>query len=128
MGTAQSSPQIGPQVRPHVAAMLCYIPVCGWLASIFFLMAEDYRRNRYVHFHALQALYLLVAYWVVRIFFGFTPNLFFEPWTIHLAHWSFISAVRLAVIVIQIFGMIKAVKGEEFHLPVIGDLAARSMV
>jgi uncharacterized membrane protein len=111
-----------------MAAMFCYLPVFGWLASIFFLISDDYRRVRFVHFHALQALYLWVAYWVVRVFFGFTPNLFFEPWTIHFERWPLISALRLAVIVIQIVGMVKVIKGEEFHLPVVGDLAARSMV
>jgi uncharacterized membrane protein len=120
--------QTGPQARPNVAAMICYIPVVGWLASIFFLIADDYRRNRYVHFHALQALYLWMAYWVVRVCFGFTSNLFFEPWTIHLSRSPLVSLVRLAVIVIQIVGMVKVIKGEDYHLPVIGDLAARSMV
>src|ERR1035438_4685861 len=60
---APGSPAVGaarstPQPRPHVAGMLCYIPVFGWLASIFFLISDEYRRNRFVHFHALQALYL----------------------------------------------------------------------
>ena len=107
--------------------MICYIPAVGWLASIFFLIAEDYRRNRFVHFHALQALYLWMAYWVVRVCFGFSSNPFFEPWSVH-SHWSLLSAVHAAVIVIQIVGMVKVIKGEDYHLPVIGDLAARSMV
>jgi uncharacterized membrane protein len=126
-GSAMGAAQPGQGIRPNVAALLCYIPVYGWLASIFFLVSDAYRRNRYVHFHALQALYLYVAYWVVRVFFGFTPHLIFEPWTIHASNWTFLSAVRLAVIFIQVVGMVKAAKGEDYHLPVVGDLAARSM-
>jgi uncharacterized membrane protein len=118
----------GPQTKPHVAAMLCYIPVVGWLAAIFFLISDDYRRNRFVHFHALQALYLWAAYWVVRICFGFTSNLFFEPWTMHFGSNPLIASLRVAVIVIQIVGIVKTVKGEQFHLPIVGELAERSMV
>ena len=108
--------------------MICYIPVVGWLAAVFFLVSDEYRRQRFVHFHALQALYLWMAYWVVRICFGFTHNPFFEPWTLHFADVPIVSALRAVVIVIQIVGMVKVIKGEDYHLPVIGDLAARSMV
>ncbi len=108
--------------------MLCYIPVVGWLAAIFFLISDDYRRVRFVHFHSLQALYLWAAFWVVRICFGFTSNLFFEPWTMHFNSNPLVSTLRMAMLVIQIVGIVKTVKGEQFHLPVVGELAERSMV
>ena len=37
------------------------------------------------------------------------------------------SVIRVAVIVIQVVGMVKVGKGEDYRLPVLGDLAERSM-
>lgn len=123
---APASPKTGGELRPHIAALLCYIPIYGWLASIFFITSDSYRRNRFVHFHALQALFLAVAYFLVRTMFGFSPNIFFEPWGFH-SHFGLLAFIRLAVIIIQVVGMVKVGKGEDYRLPVLGDLAERSM-
>jgi uncharacterized membrane protein len=120
-----------PRLRPNVAALLCYIPSFGWLASVFFLTADAYRRNRYVHFHALQGLFLFVADLLVGTLFGITPKILLRPLAVPMfwfGHWSIASAVQMAVVVIQVVGIAKTAKGEPFHLPVLGDIAERSMV
>src|SRR5260370_1137414 len=50
----------------RTAAILCYIPVVGWIASIVVLAAEKFRNNRTVRFHAFQGLYLFVAWLIVN--------------------------------------------------------------
>src|SRR5580658_154079 len=60
------------------AALLCYIPMVGWIAAIVVLASEHFRRETQVRFHAFQGLYLFVAWlivdWVV------SPALDFQDW------------------------------------------------
>jgi uncharacterized membrane protein len=120
------------RLRPNIAALLCYIPSFGWLPSVIFLAVDDYRRNRYVHFHALQGLFLFIAYYLVSaVSWGLRPGVIMDPFSIAfrgLAHWSLQGALHMALLIIQVVGMVKAAKGEPFHLPILGDIAERSMV
>src|SRR5258708_5368819 len=130
------APPLGPTpagaprtVRPNSAAMLCYIPPFGWIGSVFFLTADAYKQNRYVRFHALQGLFLFVAGMLADVVLGahrfmMVPfGRMVHPWS----HWTFSSMIDLAVIVIQILGIVKTIKGEPFPSPVLGELADRSM-
>ena len=121
-----------PRLRPNIAALLCYIPSIGWLASVIFLAVDDYRRNRYVHFHALQGLFLFITYYLVSVVsWGLTPGVIMDPFSIAfrgLSHWGFRSALHVALLIIQVVGIAKTAKGEPFHLPILGDIAERSMV
>src|SRR5271168_1675552 len=52
------------------AALLCYIPMMGWIAAIVVLATDRFRKEAQVRFHAFQGLYLFVAWllvdWVVK--------------------------------------------------------------
>ncbi len=108
--------------------MLCYIPSLGWIASVFFLTANGYKQNRYVRFHALQGLFLFVAGMLADVVLG-AHRFMMVPFGRRGIHpdWGFSSMVGLAVVVIQIVGIVRTVKSEPFHIPVLGDLAERSM-
>ncbi len=105
-------------ITPQTAATLCYVPWFGWIASIYVLASERFRRERDTRFHAFQGLYLFVVWLVVdRVIapmfgWGFMPNL----------GWP----MRLAVVGAGIFMLVKTSQRERFKLPVLGDLAEKS--
>ena len=115
-----------PGLQPHIAALLCYVPGLGWIASVIFLTLDQYRLQRYVRFHALQGLFLFVATFVVQALWG-SPLAWMTPGVVHMRHFDLRSVIELAVVIIQVVGMVKCFKREDFHLPVLGELAARSM-
>jgi uncharacterized membrane protein len=82
------------------------------------LAAEKFRNNRAVRFHAFQGLYLFVAWliedWVVRPLLRST----------HFNPDGLFKALLLAA---SIFMMIKASHEERYSLPIIGELAERSV-
>ena len=123
-----SLPPLGPtRLKPNVAALLCYIPSVGWVASVIFLTAEAYKRNAYVRFHALQGLFLFVVYLFARAVLS--PGFFFNPF--HRSPFSDFglhSFLQLGVIVAQIVGIVKTSQGAEYRLPVLSELADKSMI
>jgi uncharacterized membrane protein len=112
-------------VSPRAASMLCYIPVVGWIASIFVLASERFQRDRTVRFHAFQGLYLFVIWliidWVVSPIVSFgTDSSFHEAKLIR-------SILHLAVLAAWVFMIIKTSQGEMYRLPIVGELAERSV-
>jgi uncharacterized membrane protein len=106
-------------ITPRTASVLCYIPGLGWICSIIVLASERFRANRVVRFHAFQGLYLFVAYliedWVLKPMF----------WGVRRLH---INGIIEAVLVgVSIFMIIKASRDEAFALPIIGELAEKSV-
>ena len=105
-------------LTPQTAATLCYVPWFGWIASIYVLASERFRKERDTRFHAFQGLYLFVVWLVVdRVIapmfgYGFMPNL---GWPL-----------RMAVVGTGIFMLVKTGRRERFKLPVLGDLAEKS--
>lgn len=86
-----------------LAAMLSYAG--GWVTGLVFLWLE--KKSRFVRFHAAQSvmtfLPLFLAFWVLP--------LWFILWPLSVALWILL--------------MYKALQGEEFKLPLVGELAAR---
>jgi uncharacterized membrane protein len=106
-------------INPRTASILCYIPGLGWIASIIVLASDRFRHNRTVRFHAFQGLYLFVAWlmedWVLRPLFGMIPNLHIHP------------IIDAALLGMSIFMMVKAAHEEAYSLPVLGELAQKSV-
>jgi len=108
------------------AALLCYIPWVGWIAAIAVLASDRFRTEKRLRFHAFQGLYLFVAWlmvgWVV------TPMLTFPGPTVGFPVYRTISQLlHLAILGAWIFMLIKVSHDQDYHLPVIGDLADRSV-
>jgi uncharacterized membrane protein len=107
------------QFSPRTAAILCYVPGLGWIASIVVLASETFRNDRDVRFHAFQGLYLFVAWlldnWVLRPMFSMIPRMPLN------------SLVELALLGMSIFMMVKAAHNETYSLPIFGELAHRSV-
>jgi uncharacterized membrane protein len=95
---------------PVVIAALAY--VLGCLSGIAVLVIE--KESRYVRFHATQSVITFLAVLVAGIVVGNLPAArVFYPF--------FVTAVA----VLWVFLMFKAVNGETYKLPYIGDLAER---
>ena len=106
-------------ITPRTAGILCYIPWAGWIVSIVVLASEKFRTNRTVRFHAFQGLYLFVAWliedWVLRPIFRGIPD-------VHLD-----GVLKAALIGISLFMVVKASRDEVYALPIIGELAEKSV-
>jgi uncharacterized membrane protein len=74
-----------------------------------------------VRFHAFQGLYLFVAWLIVE--WVFTPRGFF--WI--TPHLPLVEIMKLALLVLSIFMMVKAGEGRPYALPILGELAERSL-
>lgn len=109
-------------LSPRTASILCYVPGIGWIAAIIVLATRRFKEDRMIRFHAFQGLYLFAAWlivdWVVRPIVRATPGHIFP---IDL----FLDALILGV---SIFMMVKASRDEAYVLPIIGELAQKSVI
>ena len=106
---------------PRTAAVLCYVPWLGWIVAIVVLASNTFRGNRTVRFHAFQGLYLFVAWLIVQWVF--------KPWDFFMGspHVPVVEIMKLALLVLSIFMMVKAGEGRPYSLPILGELAERSL-
>jgi len=108
------------------AALLCYIPWVGWIAAIAVLASERFRTEKRLRFHAFQGLYLfavwLMVEWVV------TPMLVFPYSTVGFPFFRSISQIlHLVIVGTWIFMLMKVSQDVDYRLPVLGELADRSV-
>jgi len=108
------------------AALLCYIPWVGWIAAIAVLASERFRGEKRLRFHAFQGLYLFAAWlmveWVV------TPMLVFPSSAVGFPVFRSISQIlHLVIVGAWIFMLMKVSHDQDYRLPLIGDLADRSV-
>jgi len=101
------------------ASILCYVPVFGIIPSIIFLASQKFRHNQRVRFDGFQSVYLFVAYLIISSASPFM--LFGMPF-----HRSLGSGIETLITICWIFLLVKAANNEQVHLPILGDLAARS--
>jgi uncharacterized membrane protein len=114
---AGSDPLAG--INGRTASILCYIPGIGWIASIIVLASDRFRHERAVRFHAFQGLYLFVLMlmndWVLKPIFRMVPNM-------RIDH-----VIQVVLLGVSIFMMVKASHDEAYALPVLGELAEKSV-
>jgi uncharacterized membrane protein len=98
-------------------AYLTFIP------AILFLLIPPYNTNRYVRFHAWQSLMLNVSAILVSLLMSFALVFFlvFEAELLVL----FKQLVWLAWPILWLVCFLKAMNGQRFKLPILGELAER---
>jgi uncharacterized membrane protein len=120
----------------NLGAMLCYIAnfLCclGVVLAIVFLFTE--KENRFVKFHAVQSLFLAALQIVVGILVGVLGailSLALNTFDMSGLAWILILGLRfillLVFLALWILGGIKAYGGQWYKLPIIGDLAWKSV-
>jgi uncharacterized membrane protein len=110
-------------ISPRTASLLCYIPILGWIVAIVVLASARFREDTRVRFHAFQGLYLFVAWllvdWVLGPMFGIA---FWGPF-----HHAFPAILKTVIFGTWIFMIIKTSHHEMYKLPILGDLAEKSV-
>lgn len=112
--------KVGP-LPENIAGALAYLT---FIPATVFLLLEPYSRNRFVRFHSLQCLLLTLACLLIGVALKVVSLvLFFIPVLGPLLI-SLISIVALlAAFVVWAVLLVKALQGEMFTLPVLGDFA-----
>ena len=104
-------------IQPNVAALLSYL--IGFITGIIFYLME--KENKFVRFHAMQSILVFGTLTAIHLANAYVLC-FFIPWMVR----SLISAiVGLGGLGLWIVLMIKAYQGEEFKLPIAGDIAEK---
>ena len=98
----------------NIAATLSYL--VGFVTGIIFLLVE--KENKFVRFHAMQSTILFAGIVVIDILLQLVPI---------LGALVVIFVVIPASAILWLLLMFKAYQGEEFRLPLVGDVAAERM-
>jgi uncharacterized membrane protein len=96
----------------NTAGALAYVTI---IPAIIFLVIEPYNKNSFVRFHSWQCIFLAVASIAIHIVLGIIP----------VIGWLLLPFASLAVLIVAIFALVKALKGERYQLPIIGKFAAQ---
>jgi uncharacterized membrane protein len=118
-----------PAERAHGTVGVLPESVAGALAyflvpAILFLLVEPYSRNRFVRFHSFQCL----GIWLCTLIIGAllriaSVTLIFVPLVGQLLVWLLFLLVSLALFMVWIVLAVKALQGEMFKLPLIGEFS-----
>jgi uncharacterized membrane protein len=98
-------------LNDNSAGALAYITI---IPAIIFLVAAPYNQNPNIRFHAWQSIFLCIALFALSII-AIVPIL----------GWIVYAVGAIALFIGWIMCILKALKGERFKLPIIGDLAAK---
>jgi uncharacterized membrane protein len=107
----------------NVLGAVAYITI---IPAILFLVLEPYNKNRFIRFHSFQCLFLALSAFVLSManmilsmVMGFVPVV---GWIIGLLLGF---GIPIALFVVWLLAVIKAYQGQQYRLPIIGDLAAK---
>ena len=99
-------------MQPNLAALLSY--VVGIITGVIFFLIE--KENKFVRFHAMQSILTFGFFLVANAVLAFIP----------VIGWSIVPILSVLQLVIWIILMIKAYQGEQFKLPIVGDIAEKN--
>jgi len=111
-------------INNRTAETLCYIPMVGWIAAIVVLASQRFRHETDVRFHAFQGLYLFVAWLIVD--WVISPALAIADGSFGLHH-LVRDGLQLLIFAAWILMLVKVSHGEHYRLPILGELADRSV-
>jgi uncharacterized membrane protein len=111
---------------PKVASLLCYVPCCiGFIFAIVAAVVE--KTNRTVRFNAFQSLLLhaagfaaMIALSVLQVLLGVVGL-----GAVSMLVWLVQMVIGVGLLAVLILMLIKANSGEEFALPVVGEMARK---
>jgi uncharacterized membrane protein len=93
------------------AAGLAYVTI---IPAIIFLVVAPYNQKALIRFHAWQSIFLNIAWFAISIIA-----------IIPILGWLVFAVGSLILFVAWIVVLLKALKGERYKLPFIGDLAEK---
>lgn len=99
-------------MTPNVEAGLSYL--LGVITGIIFYVLE--KENKFVRFHAMQSIIFCGAWIVLNVVLMIIPVL----------GWILAALINVAGVILWLIVLLKAFSGEQYKLPVIGDLAEKN--
>jgi uncharacterized membrane protein len=108
--TPQQPAQSG--LSDTAAGALAYVTI---IPAIIFLLVEPYNRNSFVRFHSWQSIFFGIAFFAVHTILTVIP----------VVGWIIIPFVSVAFLIVWIIVLLKALKGERYKLPFIGNIAEK---
>jgi len=117
----QQPPQGGGEDK--VLAAICYIPIIGLI--MYFVKKDD----PFVYFHAKQGAVLTIVWIILWVVQGILSAIFFPSVLFVGGAWMVISTIwtilYIAVGILALIGFIKALMGQEWKMPVLGNWAEK---
>jgi uncharacterized membrane protein len=110
-GVAVPEDTVQSGLNDNTAGALAYITI---IPAIIFLVAAPYNQNSYIRFHAWQCIFLHIAWFAIGIIA-----------IIPILGWIVFAVGAIVLFIAWIMCILKALKGERFKLPFIGDLAEK---
>jgi uncharacterized membrane protein len=129
-GRQPVNPSRGEGISPRTASIVCYIPVLGWIPAVIVLAARRFRQDKNVRFHAFQGIYLFVAWLIVDWVLGPITGFRFGhgiPGFWALPGLTMAAALKGVLFIAWIYMLVKTSQDEMIKLPVLGELAERSV-
>ena len=110
-------------LRDHMLGALAYLT---FIPAIIFLLVEPFKRNRFIRFHSFQCIFL----WGAGLLLGIPLKLAFLvllliPMLGQLIVLLTSMVLFLGCAILVIVLLVKALQGEMFKLPFIGDQAEK---
>lgn len=114
-GETSQEPRVDPAagLQSNLAGALCYL----WIIAIVLLLLEPYNRDKFVRFHAFQALFQGLTWIGGNIVLSLLPFL----------GWSLLPLWSLLMFVLAVIAAVKAYQGEAWKIPVIGPFAEKQV-
>ncbi len=100
-------------MAPNLAAALSYL--LGVITGIIFYVLE--KENKFVRFHAMQSILFCGVWIVMNVILMIVP----------IVGWMMAGIVNVIGTVLWLIVLFKAFSGEQFKIPVIGDLAEKNI-
>ena len=122
---AVTATRTGPiQLKDLLIAALAYVT---FIPAILLLLFPALKQNRFIRFHAIQSILFAIA----TILFAIAVRILFSILTLipaigFLMAWLVMAVVALGLAIVWLVLLVKALQGETFRLPVIGNLAAKA--
>lgn len=100
----------------NIEAALSYF--LGFITGILFFVLE--KESKFVRFHAMQSIAVFIAVFVINM-------VLVTILAITIVGLILLPLIYLIEVILWIFLMYKAYKGEKFKLPVVGDFAEKQV-
>jgi uncharacterized membrane protein len=120
-------PALGPTggIKDNLAGAVAYT----FIGAVIFLLAKRLKRNRFIRFHSFQCIFLVAAVAVIAVVLRLLFSLLVLIPALGQLLILLISLIGLiACLILWTVLVVKALLGEAFKLPFIGDLAEKQTI
>jgi len=108
----------------NLIAASAYVAV---VPAIVFVLVEPFKRNRFVRFHSFQSIFLAGATILIAIAMRILYSLLaLIPALGFLLAWLATGVTLLGLVILWLVLLVKALQGQTFKLPFIGNLAEKA--